>query len=53
MTSLILVRHAMPELRPDVPAERWQLGDEGRAAARALADALHLGPAHYVASDEP
>jgi len=34
---LYLIRHAMPVLEPDVPAERWRLGEEGRAAARALA----------------
>jgi 2,3-bisphosphoglycerate-dependent phosphoglycerate mutase len=49
---LILVRHAMPELDPAVPAERWHLGPEGRAAARSLR-ALMPEPGYYVASDEP
>jgi broad specificity phosphatase PhoE len=40
MAELVLVRHAMPELRPDVPAQDWLLGSEGRAAARALARVL-------------
>jgi hypothetical protein len=35
---VILVRHAMPEVRPEVPAERWELGEAGRAAARACGD---------------
>ena len=46
---VILVRHAMPELEPDVPAHRWRLGAEGQAAARAL----QLPTAAYlVASSE-
>jgi broad specificity phosphatase PhoE len=48
---LILVRHAMPAVDPGVPSERWELGAEGRAAARALAAAHE--PGYYVASDEP
>jgi broad specificity phosphatase PhoE len=49
---LILVRHAMPEVVPEVPAERWHLGADGRSAARALRS-LVAGPAYFVASDEP
>jgi broad specificity phosphatase PhoE len=49
---LILIRHAMPEIDPQVPAERWHLGDEGRAAARSLRP-LVAQPAYYVASTEP
>jgi broad specificity phosphatase PhoE len=48
---LILVRHAMPAVDPEVPSELWELGAEGRAAAQALA-ALHQ-PGYYVSSDEP
>ncbi|WP_284706269.1 hypothetical protein [Micromonospora phytophila] len=33
---LVLVRHANLVVEPPVPAERWQLGPAGRAAARAL-----------------
>jgi broad specificity phosphatase PhoE len=49
---VILVRHAMPEVRPEVPAERWELGEAGRAAARALARALPPAP-FVLSSDEP
>ncbi|MEV2240353.1 hypothetical protein [Micromonospora sp. NPDC049891] len=49
---LMLVRHAMPVVEPTVPAERWLLGPDGRAAARALRP-LVIGPAYYVASSEP
>lgn len=55
MTSdgrLVLVRHAMPDVDPRVPAHRWELGAEGRAAARRLA-ALIGGRVYWVASDEP
>ena len=52
MAQVVLVRHAMPETQPDVPAERWRLGDDGRAAARELARALPLA-AYVLTSDEP
>jgi len=49
---LILVRHAMPIVEPDVPSDQWQLGDEGRAEAWSLRSQLSE-PAYFVASDEP
>ncbi|HEX5995849.1 MAG TPA: hypothetical protein VFY84_11965 [Jiangellales bacterium] len=49
---LILVRHAMPIVQPDVPSDQWQLGAEGRAEARSLRSRLSE-PAYFVASDEP
>jgi broad specificity phosphatase PhoE len=49
---MILVRHAMPEVRSYVPPDLWELGAEGRAAARALAVRLP-GDCYLVASDEP
>jgi broad specificity phosphatase PhoE len=52
MPELVLVRHAMPEVKPDVPAERWSLGADGRAAARELAAALPRAP-FVVTSNEP
>lgn len=51
LNRLVLVRHAMPAVNPEVASHLWELGDAGRAAARALA-ALHE-PGYYVASDEP
>lgn len=41
----------MPAVDPGVPSQLWELGAEGRAAARALAAAHE--PGYYVASDEP
>jgi broad specificity phosphatase PhoE len=52
MAQVVLVRHAMPGTQPDVPAERWRLGDDGRAAARRLAGALPRAP-FALTSDEP
>jgi broad specificity phosphatase PhoE len=42
----------MPAFGPDVPDAAWELGDEGRGAARALARVLPAG-ALLVASGEP
>jgi broad specificity phosphatase PhoE len=50
--NVILVRHAMPAVRADVPPEVWSLSEEGRAAARRLATLLPAD-AVLVASDEP
>jgi broad specificity phosphatase PhoE len=52
MVQVLLVRHAMPLIEPDVPADQWQLGDDGRAAARKLALALPRAP-FALTSDEP
>ncbi|BCY13655.1 histidine phosphatase family protein [Actinoplanes sp. L3-i22] len=49
---LFLVRHAMPAVDPDVPAEQWQLDQESRVAARLIRLHVHH-PAYYVASSEP
>jgi broad specificity phosphatase PhoE len=52
--GLILVKHAMPEVEPGVPAARWRLSDAGRAASARLAERLAVyEPAAIVASDEP
>jgi broad specificity phosphatase PhoE len=52
MAQVVLVRHAMPVVEPTVPPEQWRLGDDGRAAARRLAEALPRAP-FAVTSDEP
>jgi broad specificity phosphatase PhoE len=49
---LILIRHAVPQIDPQTPAGLWQLGHEGRTAARALRPLLAQS-AYYVASTEP
>lgn len=51
---LILVKHALPTVVPDVPPARWELADEGRASCGVLAERLRpYHPARIAASDEP
>jgi broad specificity phosphatase PhoE len=50
--ELVLVRHAMPEIRRDLPPERWHLDAEGKAAARELAQVLPVRPL-MLTSPEP
>ncbi|MBO3738590.1 histidine phosphatase family protein [Actinoplanes flavus] len=52
MTRILLVRHAMPEIDPAVPARQWRLSPDGRAAARELAPLIPAA-ARFVASPEP
>ena len=33
---LVLIRHAMPEIDPQIPAERWHLGDRAPFYDRAV-----------------
>ncbi|MEV6301757.1 histidine phosphatase family protein [Actinoplanes sp. NPDC051861] len=49
---VIIVRHAMPKVDPEVPSDRWPLAWDSRVAARLLR--LHVShPAYYVSSTEP
>lgn len=48
---LLLVRHAMPIIAPDVPALEWRLSDDGRRAAAALTKQLP-NDAYLAASGE-
>ncbi len=51
---LILVRHALPEIRRDVPAAAWPLSEAGRAAAAELARRItHDGVTRVFTSTEP
>ncbi|MCI0475750.1 MAG: phosphoglycerate mutase family protein [Anaerolineales bacterium] len=40
MSKLLLIKHAMPELDPTVPAPEWHLGERGRARCESLANKL-------------
>ena len=54
MNHLILVKHARPEVRPDVPAAQWGLSAAGREAAVALAARLEpYAPFAVFSSPEP
>jgi broad specificity phosphatase PhoE len=51
---LILVKHAMPEIDPQLPAPRWPLSSAGREASVALARRLErYRPTRVVTSVEP
>lgn len=54
MSKLILVKHALPQIDPAVPAKNWKLSDEGRARCVVLADKLaRHAPGVVVSSTEP
>jgi broad specificity phosphatase PhoE len=54
MSHLILVRHSLPEILPDVDARNWPLSAEGRSRCHALAAQLApYPPTRFISSDEP
>lgn len=54
MPHLILVKHALPEIIPALPANQWHLSEVGRAQCTALAGQLGTyAPAALVSSSEP
>jgi len=54
MRRLVLAKHAMPMVRPDVPASRWHLSTEGIAGAKSLAERLRAyEPSVILSSTEP
>jgi len=51
---LILVKHALPEIIPTLPANQWHLSEVGRAQCALLADQLAIyAPSALVSSSEP
>jgi broad specificity phosphatase PhoE len=51
---LILVKHSVPEIQEDLPANMWKLSEEGRLRARRLAAQLEsFAPEIVVSSNEP
>lgn len=54
MRKLILIKHARPEVVPDVASEKWDLSTQGREQCAALAEQLSRHePAVIVSSTEP
>lgn len=52
--KLILIRHAVPEIKPSVPASRWRLSEEGRLRCQELGRMLKgYDLARIVTSQEP
>ncbi len=53
MPKLVLIKHSLPDVRPDEPPSRWPLSDEGARRARLLAEVLApLNLAAFYASRE-
>jgi broad specificity phosphatase PhoE len=51
---LILVKHSLPAILPDVPAREWVLSEEGQRRSMALAEVLRpYQPIKLIASEEP
>jgi broad specificity phosphatase PhoE len=54
MPHLILVKYALPDIIPALPAHQWHLSEIGRIQCALLADQLAIyGPAVLVSSSEP
>ena len=54
MPGLILVKHSLTSIKPDLPASQWHLSEQGRRRCWALADKLALHrPVVIVTSTEP
>jgi broad specificity phosphatase PhoE len=54
MPQLILIKHAAPEVVPDLPSEKWRLSEKGRASCTPLAELVRPhGPKVIVSSTEP
>ncbi len=53
MRKLILIKHAMPEVVPGVPAHLWGLSEDGKRSCLRLAEQLEeYRPATVYASSE-
>jgi broad specificity phosphatase PhoE len=54
MNKLLLVKHSLPEILPEIPASEWLLSVEGRRRCQALADELAgHNPDLIFSSQEP
>ncbi len=52
--DLVLIRHAQPNVDPSIPAARWPLAQDGRAAAMWLGEELRaFDIEQLVSSEEP
>jgi broad specificity phosphatase PhoE len=52
--QVIFVKHSLPEIMPNRPANQWRLGEEGRSRCLSLAEALApYRPEAVVSSIEP
>lgn len=53
MRKLILIKHASPQVQPDLPPEQWPLSQDGKAKCAALAEQVAAySPSVVVSSEE-
>jgi 2,3-bisphosphoglycerate-dependent phosphoglycerate mutase len=48
--QVIFVKHSLPEIMPDIPANQWKLGEEGRKCCLTLGKALKPYEADAIVS---
>lgn len=54
MRRLILVKHSLPDIAPEVPRRKWHLSQDGIERCGLLAERLaRYGPARLISSPEP
>lgn len=54
MPTLILIKHAKPQVLPEIPSDQWPLSDEGRRLCEPLAERVRgHQPQVVVSSEEP
>jgi broad specificity phosphatase PhoE len=54
MPKLILIKHALPIIDPDIPAKTWLLSEEGQSATNIFAKTIkQYAPQHIFSSPEP
>lgn len=54
MRTLLLIKHALPEIIKEQPANSWRLAEAGRQSCRALAERLKpYAPSTIITSTEP
>ncbi|HET7579240.1 MAG TPA: histidine phosphatase family protein [Bacillales bacterium] len=54
MSSLVLIKHAMPDIRDDVPSQQWLLSEKGKKSSMELARHLKKYKTRRIyTSDEP
>jgi broad specificity phosphatase PhoE len=54
MSTLILVKHSLPEIVENIPAREWKLSEEGKARCKRLAKRLaKYAPERLISSLEP
>ena len=54
MSTVILIKHSLPQIDPDIPARQWVLSAKGERRCLPLAEKLNgYQPDIIITSDEP